>query len=110
MVIMFFAVSNENILYKLLIKLLIFNKSSISDVIFRAMGSFKIQLLLSNITWSTLYNIPKNDQYSDSSTDWTFVSLSFFVETFAIKLFYDQIDRVHADMCFSSITRTHSLY
>ena len=32
------------------------------------MGRFKIQLLLSENTWSTRYNIPKNDRYSSSST------------------------------------------
>ena len=35
------------------------------------MARFGIQLLLEDNTWSTRYNIPKNDRYSDSSTDWT---------------------------------------
>ena len=55
------------------------------------------------------YNIPKNDRYSDSSTDWTLVSLNFTVEIFGNKLIYDQIDTAHADMCFSSNTITHSV-
>ena len=71
------------------------------------MGRFKIQLLLSsNNSWSTRYNIPKNDPYSDSSTDWTLVCLNF---TLAKKR-YNQINTPHADMCFSKITRTHSVY
>ena len=38
------------------------------------MGHFKIQVLLEDNTWSTRYNIPKNDRYADTSTDWTLVS------------------------------------
>ena len=73
------------------------------------MGQFRIQLLLEDITRSTRCNIPKNDRYSDSSTDWTLVSLNFTVENYGIKLIYDQIDTAHADMCFSNITK-HILY
>ena len=74
------------------------------------MGCFRIQLLLEDNTWSTRYNIPKNDRYSDTSTEWTLVSLIFTVENYGIKLIYDQIDTAHADMCFSNITTTHSVY
>ena len=35
------------------------------------MGRFRIQLLLEDNSWSTQYTIPKNAQYSDTSTDWT---------------------------------------
>ena len=76
----------------------------------KAMGRFRIQLLLEGITWGTRYNIPKNDQYSESSTDCTLVSLNFTVENYGIKLIYDEIDKPHADMCFSNITLTHSVY
>ena len=34
----------------------------------KSMGRLRIQLLLEDITWSTRYNIPKTDRYSDSST------------------------------------------
>ena len=51
-----------------------------------------------------------NDRYSDSSTRWTLVSSNFTVETCDIKLLYDQIDTPHADMCFSNISITHSVY
>ena len=74
------------------------------------MGRFRIQLLLADNTWSTSYNIPENDRYSDNSTDWTLVSLNFSVENYGIKLIYDEIDTAHADMCFSNITITHSIY
>ena len=74
----------------------------------KSMGRFRIQLLLEDNTWTTRYNIPKNDRYSDSSTD--LVSLNFTVENYGIKLTYDEIDTAHADMCFSNITITHSVY
>ena len=50
------------------------------------MVRFRIQLLLEDNTWSTRYNIYKNDRYSDSSTQWTKLSLNFTVEIYAIKL------------------------
>ena len=34
----------------------------------KSMGRFRIELILEDNTWSTRYNIPKNDQYSDIST------------------------------------------
>ena len=76
----------------------------------KAMGRFRIQLLLEDNTWSTRYNKAKNDRYSDSSSDWTLVSLSFSEENYGTRLYYDQIDTAHADMCFSNITITHSVF
>ena len=72
----------------------------------KSMGRFRIQLLLEDNTWSTRYNIAKNDRYSDSSTDWPLVSLYFTEETYGTILIHDQIDTTHADMCFSNITIT----
>ena len=74
------------------------------------MGRFRIQILLEDNTWSSRYNIPKSDRYSGSSTDWTLVNLNFTVENFGGRLIFDQIDTAHADMCFSNITITHSVY
>ena len=74
------------------------------------MGRFRIQLLLEDNTWSTQYTIAENTQYSDNSTDWTLLNLDFIVEIYGIKLICDQIDKPHADMCFSNITITHSVY
>ena len=76
----------------------------------KSMGRFRIQLLLEDNTWSSGYNIPENDRYSDSSTQWTKLSLNFTQEDYGIKLIYDEIDTPHADMCFSNITITHSVY
>ena len=74
------------------------------------MSRFRIQLLLEDNTWSTIYNIPKNDRYSDSSTEWTKLSLNFTEENYGFKLIFDGTDSAHSDMCFSNITITHSIY
>ena len=87
-----------------------YNRYSSSNQNLKAMGRFRIQLLLEDNAWSTRYNIPKNDRYSDNSTDWTLINSNFTVENYGIKLIYDQIDTAHADMCFSNITITHSVY
>ena len=76
----------------------------------KSMRRFRIQLLLEDNTRSTRYNIPKNGRYSDTSTDRTLVSLNFTVEKYGINLIYHQIGTLHADMCFSNITITHSVY
>ena len=76
----------------------------------KSMGRFRIQLLLEDNTCSTRYTIPENDRYNDNSTNWTLVSLNFTVKNYGIKLIYHQIDTLHADMCFSKILITHSVY
>ena len=75
----------------------------------KSMGRFRIQLLLEDNTWSTRYNIPKNDRYSNSSNQWTKLSLNFTEENYGIKLIFDEIDSAHSDMCFSNISITHSV-
>ena len=74
------------------------------------MGRFRFQLLLKDNTWITRYNISKNVRYSDTSTDWTLVRENFTVDIYGIKFIYDEIDAAHANMCFSKITITHSVY
>ena len=87
-----------------------YNRFSSTDINLRSMGRFRIQLLLDDNTWSTKYTIEKNTNYSDNPTDWTLLNLDFTEENYGIKLIYDQIDTAHADMCFSNITITHSVY
>ena len=49
-----------------------YNRFSISTINnLKSMGRFRIQWFLENDTWSIRYTIPKNDRYSDSSTQWT---------------------------------------
>ena len=84
--------------------------SKLTNNSIKSMGRFRIQLLLEDNTWSTVYTISKNSQNSDSSTEWTLLNLDFTVENYGIKLIYDKIDSAHADMSFSNITITHSVY
>ena len=74
------------------------------------MCRFRIQLLLIDTAWSTRFNMPKKDQYSDSSSDWTSVSLNCTVENYGTKLLHDERDTAHAVMCFSNITKTLSIF
>ena len=76
----------------------------------KSMGRFGIQLLLEDNIWNTRYNIAKNDRYSNSSTDWTKLSLNFTEKSFGFKLIYDETDSAHSDMFFSCIIITHSVY
>ena len=75
---------------------------------FRAMGRFRIQILSKDNVWLTKFNIPKNYQFSDASTDWIILNLNITDENYGVKFIYGQIDSAHADMCFSNITITHS--
>ena len=86
------------------------NRFSSSDESLRAMGQFRIDLLLDNNTWTNKYTIEKNTQFSDTSTEWKLLSLDFTEENYGVRLTYDRIDSAHADMCFSDITITHSVY
>ena len=97
----FFQISNITFYY---------NRLSSSVRILRAMGGFRFGFLLEDNTWSTQYTKPKNNQNSDTSTDWTLLNLDFTEENYGIRLVYDQIDTPHADMCFINITITHSVY
>ena len=87
-----------------------YNRFSSSDESLRAMGLFRIDLLLDNNTWTNKYTIEKNTQYSDTSTEWKLLSLDFTEENYGNRLIYDRISTAHADMCFSDITITHSVY
>ena len=75
----------------------------------KSMRRFRTQFIVGDNTWSTRYNILKNDRYSGSSTNWTKLSLKFIVGNYGIRIRYNKIDTTHADMCFSNITITHSI-
>ena len=87
-----------------------YNRFSSSDERLRAMGRFRIDLLLDNNTWTNKYTIEKNTQYSDTSTEWKLLSLDFTEENYGIRLIYDRISTAHADMSFSDIIIIHSVY
>ena len=46
----------------------------------KSMCRFRIQLLIEDNTWSDRYTIAKNEQYSNSSTEWTLSNLIFTEE------------------------------
>ena len=87
-----------------------YNRFSSSDESLKAMGRFRIQLLLDDNTWENKYTIEKNSQFSDSSKEWSLLSLDFSEENYGISLIYDRIDAAHAGMCFSDITITYSVF
>ena len=87
-----------------------YNRFSSSDINLRSMGRFRIDILLDNNTWINKYTITENTQYSNNSTDWELLSLDFTEENYGIRLIYDRISTAHADMCFSDITITYSVY
>ena len=87
-----------------------YNRFSISDENLRAMPRFRIQILLENDNWENKYTIEKNSQFSNTSTEWTHLSLDFTQENYGIRLLFDRIDTAHADMCLSNISITHTLF
>ena len=87
-----------------------YNRFSISDENLKAMGRFKILLLLENNAWTTQFVINENDQYSNNSTEWKLLILDITIENYGIKLVYDRIKLAHADMSFSNISISHSVY
>ena len=87
-----------------------YNRFSSTDESLRAMGRFSIDILLDNNTWTNKYIIQENTQFSNSSTEWNLLSLDFTEENYGTRLVYDRISTAHADMCFSDITITHSVY
>ena len=73
------------------------------------MRRFRIQLLLNDNTWSTLYDIPKNDRSGNSSKQWTMVNLNFILKKNGKKLICHQLETQHADLRCSNIMITHSV-
>ena len=87
-----------------------FNIFSTSDQNLRGMGRFGIQLLLEDNSWSTIYNVPKNIQFSNGSTQWHLFVMDITHENNGTKFVYDEIPTALTDMCFSNIILTHSVY
>ena len=74
------------------------------------MGRFRIQLLIEDNTWSTIYTIDKNTNYFNLSTAWRLLKLDFTIQNYRNKLIYDRRDTPHADMCFNNIMTTLSVF
>ena len=75
----------------------------------KSIGRVRTDLLLAHNTWSTSYFIAGNDRYSDTSTQWLKLGFNYTEEEYGIKLFYDEKDSAHGDLCFSKITIIHSI-
>ena len=73
------------------------------------MGRFRIQLLLEDNSWSTIYNINKNSHDSNGSTVWPLFDLGITPENYGVKFIYDQIPTAHSDMSFSNTILPHSV-
>ena len=84
--------------------------SYMTDETKKNMGRLRIQLLLDDSNGTTLCTIERDTDLHQNSTDWSLLNLDFTVKNFGIKLVYDRIFTAHADMCFSDITITHSVY
>ena len=76
----------------------------------KSMRRCRIQFLLKDNAWGTRYIIPKNDRCSNSSTEWTLLSLNYKLNNFGTELIYEKFDSPVADMCFSDIISTYSVY
>ena len=86
------------------------NRFTTSDASKRGMGKFEIQLLR-NGDWETEFTIEKDTNFSELSTDWTLLNLNIVSQpNYGIKIKYSAINTPHADMCFSDISITHTIF
>ena len=74
------------------------------------MGKLDIQLLR-NGSWESYYVIEKNTDFSIDATTWTLLNLDITSQpNYGIKILYSGINSAHADMGFSNISITHSIF
>ena len=87
-----------------------YNRYSISTANKRNMGKLEIQLLRNGV-WQTEYTMGKDTNFSALSTDWTLLNMNIISQpNYGIKIVYSGINTAHADMCFSDINITHSIF
>ena len=87
-----------------------YNRFSISDKNLRAMPRFRIEILLENVNWENKFTIEKISQFSNSSTEWSYLNLDFTRKNYGIRFLFDRISSPHADMSISNISITHTLF
>ena len=95
----FIHISNINFYY---------NRFSANDQNLKCMGRFRIQLLLEDNSWCTLYNI-RNSHYSNGLPVWHLFDLDITQENYGVKFIFDHIPTAHSDMSLSNIILTHSV-
>ena len=87
-----------------------YNRYSTSIADKKTMGKLEIQLLRNGV-WETEYTMDKDNNFSTLSTDWTLFNMNIISQpNYDIKLIYSVINTAHADMCFSDINITHSIF
>ena len=87
-----------------------YNRYSISSANKRNMGMLEIQLLRNGV-WEMEYTMNKDTNFSTLSTDWTLFNMNIISQpNYGIKIVYSGINSAHADMCFSDINITHSIF
>ena len=87
-----------------------YNRYSISAADKRNMGKLEIQILRNSV-WQTEYTMDKETNFSTLSTDWSLVNMNIVSQpNYGIKIVYSGINSAHADMCFSDINITHSIF
>ena len=68
-----------------------YNRFSIlTDASLKSMGTFKIQLLLEDNTWSAKYHMAKNSNFSPISTEWSLLTLDFTEPHYVTSLYHDK--------------------
>ena len=81
-----------------------------ADIEKRGMGILEIQLLRNGVR-QTEFTIEKDTNFSTLSTDWSLLIMNIISQpNYGIKLVYFAINMAHADMCFSDINITHTLF
>ena len=87
-----------------------YNRYSIASADKRNMGKLEIQLLRNGV-WQTEYTMDKDTNFSASSTYWTLFNMNILSQpNYGIKIIYSGINSAHADMCFSDINITYSIF
>ena len=72
----------------------------------KSMGRLKIQFLIPKGQWYSKFLNEKKT----TSTEWTLSNIDFTESNYVIKLVIDEVDTTLADMCFSNIMITHSIF
>ena len=74
------------------------------------MGKLEIQLLRNGV-WETEYTMDNDTNFCKLSTDWNLFNMNILSQpNNVIKLVYSGINSAHADICFSDINITHSIF
>ena len=86
------------------------NRFSTSILEKRGMGKLEIHLLRIGV-WQTEFTIEKDKNFSAFSRDWSLLNKNRISQpNYGIKLIFSGINSAPADMCFSDINITHTIF